>query len=207
MYNNKNVHIWNKWSSIYDKLLFPTEASYANLTLKIIKSIEYTDKVLEIATGTGQVALSLSPYCKTIDAIDYSTAMISKARHNMDFLKFQNVNFSVSNAENLPYNSNTYDVVILSNALHTLENPDCVIHEIKRILKPGGKLITANFLHAENTRSMMLIHALTLIGYPIYRTFNESSYHNYLSRFDLLLKRCTIIDGIIPLAYVEASIK
>ncbi len=200
-----NVHIWNKWAGVYSKLIFPAESSYADLTLNIIKSIEYTDKILEVATGTGMVSLSISPYCKSIDAIDNSTSMIQAARHNMDFAKFQNVNFSISNADSLSFKNDAYDVVILSNALHVLKNPDAVIKEIRRVLKPDGKLIIANFLHSENLRSRMIIKSLNLIGYPVERVFNESTYHNYLSQFDLNFVRRTVIEGIVPLAYSEVK--
>lgn len=205
MNSNKNIHRWNKWAQVYDRLIAPAETVYADLYLNIVKTIDYTDKVLELATGSGMVSLSVSPYCKSIDAVDHSKSMIDTARHNKSFSKYQNVNFSVSNAEAMPCDDDTYDVVILSNALHVLENPEYVMHEIKRVLKPGGKLIAANFLHREKLRSQMIIKSLSCLGYPVYRTFDESSYHNYLSQHDFTLKKCKVIEGIIPLAYVEAS--
>ncbi len=206
MCNDYKKQTWNTWASRYDTLINTTEKSYMALTHKIIESIEYTDSILELGAGTGHLSLSISPYCKEIDAIDFSENMIRKARENKSFSRFQNVNFKLSHAEHIQCQDSTYDVVILSNAMHVLDNPQDVMAEIKRVLKPGGRLIAPNFVHEEKAHSRLIIKALGSVGYPVERTFNENSYYRFLEKYGFKLHKSSYIKGFVPMAYVEATL-
>ena len=65
----------------------------------------------------------------------------------------------------LPFEKNSFDVVIISNALHIIPNPEKVLSEIARVLKTGGLLIAPNFVH-ENLKgsALMMSRMLTIAG-------------------------------------------
>ena len=56
--------------------------------------------------------------------------------------------FSVQDATKLPYTLETFDAVVISNALHIMPEPEKALAEIRRVLKPGGILIAPTFTAA-----------------------------------------------------------
>lgn len=204
MDNNNLKKKWDRLASMYDFITTTEENAYTEVKRRIINTVGYDDKILELATGTGTIALDLCPHCKSIDASDFSHEMIKKANEYKSHSKYKNVDFTVADACNLDYEDNTYDVVILSNALHILPDPDKAMNEIKRVLRPGGKLIAPNFLHNENFKANVVSRLLSTVGFPSNRRFNEEEYHDYILSHDFKIRRTALVDGNIPMAYVEA---
>eukprot|EP00764_Aduncisulcus_paluster_P009724 gnl/Carplike_NY0171/3260_a4387_494.p1 GENE.gnl/Carplike_NY0171/3260_a4387_494~~gnl/Carplike_NY0171/3260_a4387_494.p1 ORF type:complete len:187 (-),score=8.39 gnl/Carplike_NY0171/3260_a4387_494:11-571(-) len=181
MKNDSLKKRWNRLASLYDFILANEEQAYSEVKRQIIKTIDYDDKVLELAAGTGNIALELCPHCRHVEASDISEEMIRIALENKAHSKYQNIQFSVSDACNIQSKDSTYDVIILSNALHVLPNPDEAMAEIKRVLKPGGRLIAPNFMHDENLKSYLFSSLLTTVGFKTKRKFTEQKYHDYIS--------------------------
>ncbi|MDE1846115.1 MAG: ubiquinone/menaquinone biosynthesis methyltransferase [Candidatus Micrarchaeota archaeon] len=97
--------------------------------------------VLDIATGTGNVALLLAKKYKDyrIVGIDFNKEMLEIAREKSKGLR--NVRYVNGDVESLKMKSNSFDVVMLAFALGTFEDLPKALSEMKRVLKPGGKLI------------------------------------------------------------------
>lgn len=104
--------------------------------------------VLEVATGTGQVAKHLLCSADHIEATDASAAMIAQAKRGNFSSK---LHFSVQDMFHLPYADQSFDVVIVSNALHIVPHPEKALIEFRRVLKNDGTLIAPTFTHAENS--------------------------------------------------------
>ena len=102
--------------------------------------------VLEVATGTGQVAKHLLCSADHIEATDVSAAMIAQAKRGNFSSKLY---FSVQDMFHLPYADQSFDVVIVSNALHIVPHPEKALIEFRRVLKNDGTLIAPT---AENCR-------------------------------------------------------
>ena len=58
----------------------------------------------------------------------------------------KSLSFEVADAINLPYADGSFDVVIIANALHVMENPEQALSEINRVLRSNGILIAPNFV-------------------------------------------------------------
>ena len=91
--------------------------------------------VLEVATGTGQVAKHLLCSADHIEATDASAAMIAQAKRGNFSSKLY---FSVQDMFHLPYADQSFDVVIVSNALHIVPHPEKALIEFRRVLKNDG---------------------------------------------------------------------
>lgn len=108
--------------------------------LELLK-IKNTDLVLEIGTGTGELALKLSGHCKKVVAIDVSRTMIYFAKTKAENQKKTNIEFH--NAGFLTYENHDepFDVIVTQLALHHL--PDywkmMALRRVYRMLKEGGK--------------------------------------------------------------------
>ncbi|MCU0335464.1 MAG: arsenite methyltransferase [Chitinophagaceae bacterium] len=97
--------------------------------------------VVDLGSGAGNDAFvarrHVGPEGKVI-GVDFSEAMIEKARQNADKLGYNNVEFRQGDIEQLPLSANRADVVLSNCVLNLVPNKAAVFAEIFRVLKPGG---------------------------------------------------------------------
>jgi ubiquinone/menaquinone biosynthesis C-methylase UbiE len=94
-------------------------------------------KVLDVGTGTGFLALLFAEMGHEVTGIDLSEGMLEKAKHNAKNMGLE-IDFFHGDAENLPFESSSFDLVTNKFLLWTLQQPSCAVGEWKRVLKPGG---------------------------------------------------------------------
>ncbi|MBD3402440.1 methyltransferase domain-containing protein [candidate division GN15 bacterium] len=117
--------------------------------------------VLDVGTGRGQFASGLAKELKDyteIIGVDSSEAAITEAR---DKIAIDRVRFELMDAEHLQFASESFDTVAMSNSLHHLPEPDIVLSEMKRVLKPGGVMIVVEMFcdnQSETQMSHVLVH-------------------------------------------------
>lgn len=103
--------------------------------------IKEGDTVIDLGSGAGNdcfIARAAVGATGRVLGIDFTEAMINKARANADKLGFNNVEFRQGDIENMPVTSNIADVVVSNCVLNLVPNKNNVIKEIFRVLKPGG---------------------------------------------------------------------
>lgn len=117
------------------------------------KLVEYAkispnQKVLDIATGTGMVAMAAAQCLSNsgrVQAIDLSRNMIQQAQANFKKADLDNVDFQVMDAENLKFESDYFDVITCSYGLFFMPDMSVALQSWLRVLKPGGKIIFTSF--------------------------------------------------------------
>lgn len=110
--------------------------------------IKPSNKVLDIATGTGVVAMAAAQCLSNggrIQAIDLSENMIHQAQQNLKKTGLDNVDFHVMDAEDLEFKSNYFDVITCSYGLFFIPDMSAALKSWLRVLKPGGKVIFSSF--------------------------------------------------------------
>jgi SAM-dependent methyltransferase len=103
--------------------------------------IKAGDTVVDLGSGAGNdcfVARAETGETGKVIGIDFTPAMLEKARENAAKLGFTNVQFREGDIENMPLASNVADVVVSNCVLNLVPNKDGVFKEIYRVLKPGG---------------------------------------------------------------------
>lgn len=103
--------------------------------------IKKGDTVIDLGSGAGNdcfVARAHTGENGKVIGIDFTHAMIQKARINAQALGFNNVEFKEGDIENMPLGEAIADVVVSNCVLNLVPNKDAVIKEIFRVLKPGG---------------------------------------------------------------------
>jgi ubiquinone/menaquinone biosynthesis C-methylase UbiE len=103
-------------------------------------------RLLDLGCGTGwavRYAASLINGRGEFYGIDISSKMIERAIANSS--NYRNVHFYQTSVEQLPFEINFFDFVICSNSFHHYFNPDKVLSEVYRVLKPGGKIYILDF--------------------------------------------------------------
>lgn len=97
--------------------------------------------VIDLGSGAGNdcfIARAETGESGKVIGIDFTPAMIEKARQNAEKLDFHNVTFIQADIENLPLPEETADVVISNCVLNLIPNKKAVFHQIFKVLKPGG---------------------------------------------------------------------
>ena len=103
--------------------------------------IKKGDMVIDLGSGAGNdafIARSETGETGKVIGIDFTDAMIDKARSNADKLGYHNVEFRKGDIEKMPVPANTADVIVSNCVLNLVPNKDGVFKEINRVLKPGG---------------------------------------------------------------------
>lgn len=103
--------------------------------------IKSGDTVIDLGSGAGNdcfVARSETGGTGKVIGIDFTPAMVEKARANAETLGFNNVEFRQGDIEKMPVTSNVADVIVSNCVLNLVPNKDGVFKEIYRVLKPGG---------------------------------------------------------------------
>ena len=139
----REKRIWEKIAGFYDKQIGKYEDAYEKSIERTKKLVEPEHNVLEIGCGTGIVTFGVADSVDKITAVDISPKMIKVAREKADNYYSNNINFDVQDGCNLPYQDESFDVVLMFNLLHFLKEPALQIRESYRVLKKGGFLITA----------------------------------------------------------------
>ena len=147
------IVFWDKIASLYD--LFEriyNKKVYDRTGLEVAKYVEPNDMVLECACGTGAITTLVAPCCKSLVATDYSVGMLRQAQKKCK--SFPNVVVKKVNIMDIHCKDNRFDKVIAGNVIHLLPEPERALHELVRVVKPGGKIIIPTYINIP-TRSFL----------------------------------------------------
>src|SRR5689334_2421234 len=103
--------------------------------------IKKGDVVIDLGSGAGNdafIARNETGVTGKVIGIDFTPAMIEKARQNAEKLGFHNVEFRLGDIEQMPVSDNFADVIVSNCVLNLVPNKNAVIKEIYRVLKPGA---------------------------------------------------------------------
>ena len=122
------------------------------LYLEIIKRVGKAENILDIGCGEGGLCGYLAKTLHSkVTGLDISTAGFKKAKRRASKIKVPNLVECVKgNAHSMTYfKDNTFDAVTMLYTLHHIEREEKVLLEISRVLKPGGRLIVADYVIEE----------------------------------------------------------
>jgi len=146
----KERSVWNKLAAGYDaRSLQMFKEAYELSIQEACAVLSAQDRVLEIGCGTGIIALGIATCAKTVVATDISPEMISVAQGKAASQGISNVSFHTHDGYSLPYESQSFDAVLLFNVLHFVKEPSSILQEAHRLLKPSGTLVSATDCYAE----------------------------------------------------------
>lgn len=195
-----NKKIWDLYAPIYEKAMRADQKMYKMMYQRIPKVIKGKD-VLEIATGPGLLANHVAFAAKRMVATDYSTGMISEAKKGV---YSDHLTFEVADAENLQYENDSFDVVLIANALHVMTEPEKVLKEIDRVLKDRGILIAPNFVnHKKGFVSAVWSGILKLAGVQFEHQWSPEEYMDFLNKNGWKIVNSRKMQARIPVIYVE----
>ena len=193
-------NFWDRNAARYDRFMRKDRAAYDEM-YELIRPIVRHKTVLELATGTGLIAKHIVNAAAHIEATDASAEMIAEAKRDNHSTK---LHFSVQDMFRLPYAEESFDVVIVSNALHIVPQPEKALAEIHRVLKDDGVLIAPTFTHAENSIfGMIRAFFMRLAGFPLHSRWTSEEYLRFLRQNGWAVRKSAILKASFPLTYAE----
>ena len=180
----KEREFWSKNASGYDQSIIGKYWKiYPSLLDKIASDLGTGGTVLEVATGTGLVALKIASAADQVHAIDISPQMIGEARKKAEEVGIDNVTFSVEDAYALPFGNGIFDMVVCNNALHNMKHPGNALSEIRRVLRPGGRFIAIIAGVGESFKFKIALTISTLIGQlPVFHKLNLDEFADFIDK-------------------------
>jgi ubiquinone/menaquinone biosynthesis C-methylase UbiE len=180
---------YNKMAYWYDRRW----NTYIAKTLSFLK--DWTDisskaTVLDIGCGTGEferLVLAESPQ-QYITGVDISEEMLIVARQKCH--DYPNTSFQIASASALPFASHSFDVIVSASAFHYFDNPNAALREIKRVLKPEGKVVILDW-----SKDYLLCRIcdfwLKFLDPAYKQCYTQSEFHNLLTSAQFEIKQAT----------------
>jgi SAM-dependent methyltransferase len=106
-------------------------------------------RLLEVGSGPGHISEALRQTGATVTGIDFSGPMVEVARS-----RYPDVRFEEANAEQLPFDAESFDAVVSNFVVHHLARPQVVFEQVRRVLKPGGRFAFTVFADPEAQSSI-----------------------------------------------------
>jgi phosphatidylethanolamine/phosphatidyl-N-methylethanolamine N-methyltransferase len=136
-----------RWAPIYDAVCGPVMVKGRRAAAAAARAVG--GKILEVGVGTG---LSFDDYdfSTEITGIDLSGPMLAKAREKMASGRYPFVkDVRLMDAHRMAFADATFDCVVAQFVITLVANPEQVLSECRRVVKPGGRIILVNHLYSE----------------------------------------------------------
>ena len=118
-------------------------------------NINEGDQVLDVGCGAGVDSLlagiMVGPSGSAV-GVDIVPEMIDRAEQNLKMVDIDNVSFQRATGENIPCPDNSFNVVISNGVINLIPDKESVMSEIMRVLKPGGRLMMADQVAADDVK-------------------------------------------------------
>ena len=127
------------------------------------------DVVLDVATGTGAVALEIARrFGCSVHGLDQSPERIEVGRGRVARAGLgARVSFTEGRAEELPFEDSTFDALTFTYLLRYVDDPQATLNELARVVRPGGRIASLEFFLPERRLARTLWEAYVRLGLPL----------------------------------------
>lgn len=150
--------VYEKMASVYDVFFgLPLHHGRAKAIRRM--AIKPGDQILEVGVGTG-ISLPMYPRTCSVVAIDLSDGMLERARTRVEQYSLRNVRLIQMDATQLTFPDNSFDIVYAPYFISCVPDPLAVTREMRRVCKPGGRLVFLNHFLSANVVGSTLERAI-----------------------------------------------
>ena len=161
-----NKKFWERTSKLYAPIQEHSNRKlYEAVTKRCGDYLSSDARVLELASGSGQLTHPLSPRAGSWLATDFSPRMLEQLRRRCG----ASVETAIADATALQYRDSSFDAVLIGIALHIMPQPEKALAECFRVLRSGGILLAPTFVY-EGRPNRLRMWLTTKVGL---RTYHE----------------------------------
>lgn len=200
----KERKYWDGFANIYDSFINRVfSKTYDSILENLLSDLNSDNNVLDIGTGTGIIPFNICSKVSSVVGVDISSEMIRVANQKQEKLNIRNISFQVQDSYNLTFPDKTFDVVIASNLLHIVYEPDKPLKEVKRVMKDDGIFIAPTLCAGESAgKRVTAVIAGALFGFMVVNKWTINEFKDMLKENGFAESRTVIVEGRIPLAYI-----
>lgn len=160
------------------------------------------DLILDVATGTGFLAIELARHSRRVIGIDITSAMLARASKAKGEKGIPNLSLLMADGESLPFHDETFDVVSCRLGIHHFPGPRRQIFEMKRVAKARGKVVIADILSSEDPKKGAFHNSLETLRDPSHVwAYSPSSLRSLLSEAGLNVIKSQ--DWLVPMDFED----
>ncbi len=145
--------IYNIWSHFYDALLTKMVQRRQGQAIARM-DLRSGEWLLDIGIGTG-LSLGFYPRDLHVVGLDISEGMLARARERIDEIGLSRARLTLGDAMRLPFEDNSFDHILVSHVITVVSDPVRLVDEIRRVGKPGCRIVVIN--HFQSGNSMMAL--------------------------------------------------
>lgn len=204
MLDDEGRLFWERNAARYDRSMGLFGGPLPRTRVLVAEAVRGAARVLEIACGTGLVSEAIAPVVGELLATDYAEAMVAKTRERVGHLG--NVRCEVRDLYALGQRDGSFYAVVASNVLHLVPDLPGGLAAMRRVLRPGGRLVVPTYCHAQDARSRLVSAALSLVSFPGQRRFDLDGLAEAVSGAGFVVVDKELVPGVLPIGFVVARV-
>ncbi len=147
---------WNLVAADYRTDVVPQFERYADRALRMAQ-VQRSASIIDVACGPGTLALLAAAHCADVAALDFSDAMVAQLHQRLAHDYVRNVEPVVGDGQALPYADGEFDAGFSMFGLMFFPDRHRGFCELKRVVKPGGKVVVSSWLPLDKVPAMAAI--------------------------------------------------
>jgi phosphatidylethanolamine/phosphatidyl-N-methylethanolamine N-methyltransferase len=147
-YTEYTEKVYNFYSAVYDFVFGPSLEGGRKVAVDLMAPRPY-EKILEVGVGTG-LSIPYFPRGTSIVGIDLSQKMLDVCAKRLEKLGRSDVELQAMDATHMEYEDASFDGALALYCMSCLERPVSVLNEMKRVVRPGGRIVFMNHFQSEN---------------------------------------------------------
>jgi ubiquinone/menaquinone biosynthesis C-methylase UbiE len=134
----------------------------------IVSQLELSSdaEVLDVAAGTGHLSRAIAPHVRRVVAVDITPEMLAQGRQEAEREGLTNLTFEHGLAEDLPYGTDTFDLVVSRFSLHHFTHPRRPFQEMVRVCRRGGQVAIIDLISPDDPTVAVTYNALERLRDP-----------------------------------------
>lgn len=194
---------WNLHARNYERSMLLLGRPVPRMVALAAEAVRGAEQVLEVAAGTGILTPALARSAKQVLSTDYAPAMVGVLAERIRTEGLTNVRCEQADLYALRFEPASFDAVVAANVLHLVPDLAGALAALRRMLKPGGRLVVPTYCHDETALSWTVSRLLALTGFPGHRRFTVRRLREALEAAGLVVTRQETLPGLIPIGYLE----
>jgi ubiquinone/menaquinone biosynthesis C-methylase UbiE len=115
-----------------------------------ISGVSKSDRVIDVASGPGFVAMAFAPHCERVIGIDATDRFVAGASAEAARRHLENVSFTLGDVEHMAFAAGSFDIAVCRFAFHHFRRPASVLAEIRRVVRAGGAIVVVDMVASED---------------------------------------------------------